>query len=100
MYCFEKWETKADEENQKIWRYFTARVLGMAAVYFANIYFNILNQTIPLISTIFTFKVNLGCPGSSTKATSVPSGSTLIPITNYSICNEDEVGMNLLLIVD
>jgi len=71
-----------------------------------NIYFNLMNKSladltgVPLISTVLPFRMNLGCPGQSTKATVVVAGSTLVDITNYSICNEDEVGMNLLLIVN
>ena len=104
--CIERWENKYDEENQKIWRYYTAKIIGMGTVYFLNIHFNLLGKTVQdlfggnaTIAAILPFRMNLGCPGLSTKVTTLAAGATLIDETNYSTCAEDEVGMNLLLIV-
>lgn len=102
----EKWDYQKTLTNQMAVRYFLCRVWGLAAIYFVNIYFNILGNS--LLNKFIDSKANtttinestFGCPGYFNITSQITDpNATLISQTSYSNCKEDDVIINLLMVV-
>ena len=99
--ALERWDFVSQQVNHHIWRVYLTKLFGLMIVYFLNIYYVLLGKSsFDLFGNNDDFNFGLGysCPAIDSQKIIGNSTSSMqsIDYTEYSLCREDQVLINLI----